>query len=219
MFHKLAPTVFLAFVVAACGEESNIPTEDTTAAVVGVGEQSFLGRGQLLERLEAEGDEETQELIEQAREARAAAKEAFQAGDKETAHAHAQEAREYLHQAIERTFPELAAQMEQRHAERGVRGSGGRHRGDRAERHGEMVDRLRSGADEEALALLDRAAESREAARTAHQAGNDEEAKLKMQEARETMLQAITRIDPEIASKMKAHRQQRSERHSKTKQP
>jgi hypothetical protein len=219
MFHKLAPTVFLAFVVAACGEDSNLPTEDTTAAVVGADEQSFPGRGQLMERLEAEGDDETQSLIEQAREARSAAKEAFQAGDKETAHAHAREARQYLHQAIERTFPELAARKEQRHAERGVRGSGGRHLGDRAGRHGEIVERLRADADEEALALLDKAAEAREAARAAHQSGNDEEAKLKMQEAREAMLEAITRIDPEIATKMKSHRQQRTERHGKTKQP
>ena len=39
MFHKLAPTVFLALAVAACGEDSNIPTEDTTAAVIGADEQ------------------------------------------------------------------------------------------------------------------------------------------------------------------------------------
>ena len=112
MLNRLIPIAFGALLVVSCSEDANIPTEDTTATVVGAEEQSFPGRGQLLERLEAEGDDETQVLLEQAREARAAAKEAFHAGDREAAHDHAREARSYIHQAIERTFPELAERME-----------------------------------------------------------------------------------------------------------
>jgi len=219
MFNRLIPIAFGALLVVSCGEDANIPTEDTTAAVVGADDQSFPRRGQLLERLEAEGDDETRALLEQAREARAAAKEAFQDGDRETAHDHAREARSYIHQAIERTFPDLAERMEQRKAERGDRGTRhGRQRSGDESRH-EAMSQLRAEADEEAIALLDQAAASRVAAKEAYQAGNEEEAKRQMQEAREAMREAITRIDPEMAAKMKARGQHRTERRDKTRQP
>jgi len=219
MSNKLIAIAFGALLVVSCGEDANIPTDDTTAAVVGADDQSFLRRGQLLARLEAEGDAETRGLLEQAQEARAAAKEAFQAGDRETAHDHAQEARSYIHQAIERTFPELAERMEQRKAERGDRGvRHGRHRRGDESRH-EALSRLRADADEEATALLDQAEAARVAAKEAYQAGNEEEAKRQMQKARETMHEAITRIDPEMAAKMETRRHNRLERREKTRQP
>ena len=219
MFNRLIPIAFGALLVVSCGEQANIPTDDTTAAVVGADDQSFPGRGQLLERLEAEGDAETRALLEQAQEARAAAKEAFQAGDREAAHDHAQEARSYIHQAIERTFPELAERMEQRKAERGDSGvRHGRHWGGDESRH-EAMSRLRAEADEETTALLDQAAAARVAAKEAHQAGNEEEAKRQIQKARETMHEAITRIDPEMAARMEARGKHRMEHRSKTRQP
>jgi flagellin-specific chaperone FliS len=219
MFNRLIPIAFGALLVVSCSEDANIPTEDTTATVVGAEEQSFPGRGQLLERLEAEGDDETQVLLEQAQEARAAAKEAFQAGDREAAHDHAQEARSYFHQAIERTFPELAERMEQRKAERGDSGvRHGRHWGGAESRH-EAMNRLRAEADEETTALLDQAAAARVAAKEAYQAGNEEEAKRQMQKAREAMHEAITRIDPEMAARMETRGKHRTERRSKTRQP
>ncbi len=219
MFNRLIPIAFGALLVVSCSEDANIPTEDTTATVVGAEEQSFPGRGQLFERLEAEGDAETQVLLEQAREARAATKEAFQAGDREAAHGHAREARSYIHQAIERTFPELAERMEQRKAERGDRGvRHGRHGGGDESRQ-EAMSRLRAEADEEATALLDQAASARVAAKEAHQAGNEEEAKRQMQNAREAMHEAITRIDPEMAARMEPRGKHRMERRSKTRQP
>ena len=219
MLNRLIPIAFGALLVVSCSEDANIPTEDTTATVVGAEEQSFPGRGQLFERLEAEGDAETQVLLEQAREARAAAKEAFQAGDREAAHDHAREARSYIHQAIERTFPELAERMEQRKAERGDRGvRHGRHwSGDESRQ--EAMSRLRAEADEETTALLDQAAAARVAAKEAYQAGNEEEAKRQMQKAREAMHEAITRIDPEMAARMEARGKHRMERRSKTRQP
>jgi hypothetical protein len=220
MFNKLIPLALGALLVVACGEDASIPTDDTSAAIVGSDDQSFPRRGQLLERLEAEGDAETRALVEQAQEARTAAKDAFQAGDREIAHAHAREAKGYLHQAIERTFPELAARIEQRRAERGDRGArSGGHWSDGEGRRREAMSRLRAEADDETVALLDQAAAVREAAREAFRAGNEEEAKLKMQEAHEAMRQAITRIDPELAAKMESHRQQRMERHGMKRQP
>ncbi len=216
MFNKLIPLAIGALLVVACGEDASIPTDDTSAAVVGSDDQSFPRRGQLLERLEAEGDAETRALLEQAQEARTAAKDAFQAGDRETAHAHAREAKGYLRQAIERTIPEQAARIEQRRAGRGDRGArSGEHRSDGEGRRREAMSRLRAEADDETVALLDQAAAVREAAREAFRAGNEEEAKLKMQEAHEAMRQAITRIDPELAAKMESHRQQRMERYGK----
>jgi len=219
MLNRLIPIAFGALLVVSCSEDANIPTEDTTATVVGAEEQSFPGRGQLLERLKAEGDAETQVLLEQAQEARAAAKESFQAGDREAAHDHAQEARSYIHQAIERTFPELAERMEQRKAERGYRGvRHGRHWSEDESRH-EAMSRLRAEADEETTALLDQAAAARVAAKEEYQAGNEEEAKRQMQKAREAMHEAITRIDPEMAARMEPRGKHRMERRSKTRQP
>ncbi len=216
MFNRLIPLALGALLVVACGEDATIPTDDTSAAIVGAGGQSFPRRGQLLERLAVEGDSETRALLEQAQEARVAAKEAFQAGHRETAHAHAREAKGYLHQAIERTFPELAARIEQRREERGDRAArSGRHWSDDEGRRREAMSLLRAEADDETVALLDQAAAVREAAREAFRTGNEEEAKLKMQEAHEAMRQAITRIDPELAAKMESHRQQRMERHRK----
>jgi len=219
MFNRLIPIAFGALLVVSCSEDANIPTEDTAATVAGAEDQSFPGRGQLLERLEAEGDAETQTLLDQAREARAAAKEAFQAGDRDTAHEHVREARSYFHQAIERTFPELAERMEQRKAERGDSGvRHGRHWGGDESRQ-EAMSRLRAEADEETTTLLDQAAAGRVAAKEAYQAGNEEEAKRQMQQAREAMHQAITRIDPEMAARMEARGKHRVERQSKTRRP
>jgi flagellin-specific chaperone FliS len=219
MLNRLIPIAFGALLVVSCSEDANIPTEDTTATVVGTEDQSFPGRGQLIERLEAEGDAETQVLLEQAREARTAAKAAFQAGDREAAHDHAREARSYIHQAIERTFPELAERMEQRKAERGDSGvRHGRHWAG-VESRQEAMSRLRADADEEATALLDQASAARMAAKEAYQAGNEEEAKRQMQKAREAMHEAITRIDPEMAARIEARGKHRTERRSKTRQP
>lgn len=215
MFNKLTAIAFGALLVVSCGEDANIPTDETTTAVVGADDQPFPSRWQLLERLEAEGDAETLALLERAREARAAAKEAFHAGDREAAHDHADEARTYIHQAIERTFPELAERMERHRTERGDRdvrhgrrwGEGGREG-----RHGEAMSQLREGADEETIALLDQAAAAREAAKEAFHSGDKEQAKLKMQEARTAMHEAITRIDPDLAARMESRAQHRMNR-------
>ena len=217
MFNKFIPLAVGALLVVACGEDANLPTDNAAVAVVGSDDQTFLRHRPLLERLEAEGDVKTRALLEQAREARTAAKESFRSGDSATARAHAEEAREYLHQAIERTFPELAARIEQRKAERGDRGTrSGRHMGEGEGRRPIAMRQLRAEADEETIALLDQAAAARMAAKEAHQAGNEEEAKRQMQEARAVMHQAITRINPAIASKMEAQSRHRMERHDKT---
>ena len=220
MFNKLIPLAIGALLVVACGEDANLPTDNAAVAVVGSDDQTFPRHRPLMERLEAEGDVETRALLEQAREARAAAKESFRSGDSATARAHAEEAREYLHQAIERTFPELAARMEQRKAERGDRGTrSGRNVGDGEGRHRIAMRQFRAEADEETIALLDQAAAARMAAKEAHQAGNEQEAKRQMQEARDAMHQAITRINPEMAAKMEAQSRHRMKRHGKTLKP
>ncbi len=217
MFNKLIPLALGALLVVACGEDASIPTDDTSAAVVGSDDQSFPRRGQLLERLEAEGDAETRALLEQAQEARTAAKEALHDGDTSTARAHAEEARGYLHQAIERTFPDLVERIEQRKAERGARS--GHRLGVGEGRHRAAMSQLRAEADDETIALLDQAAAARMAATEAHHAGNEEETKRQMQEARDAMHQAITRINPEMAAKMEAQSRHRMERRGKTLKP
>ncbi len=219
MFNKLIPLAIGALLVVACGEDASIPTDNTTVAVVGSDDQTLPRHRPLLERLEAEGDAESLALLERAREARMAAKEAFHTGDTATARAQAEEAREYLHQAIERTFPDLAARIEQRKAERGVWSGHRLGEGEGEGRHRQATSQLRAEADDETVALLDQAAAARMAAKEAHHAGNEEEAKRQMQEARAVMHQAITRINPDMAAKMEAQSRHRMERHGKTLKP
>ena len=91
--------------------------------------------------------------------------------------------------------------------------------GDGEGRHRIAMSQLRGEADEETIALLDQAAAARMAAKEAHQAGNEEEAKRQMQEARAAMHQAITRINPEMAARMEAQSRHRIERRAKTFKP
>jgi hypothetical protein len=76
-------------------------------------------------------------------------------------------------------------------------------------RRAERWSQLRAEADDSSLALLDRAAEARDAARAALRAGDEEEAKARMQEARDAMHAAMVRTDPEMADRMQQQRGQR----------
>lgn len=71
------------------------------------------GRAMMMERLQAEGDEITIELLARSEAARLKAQEAFQAGDNATAQISRQEAHAYMFTAVKRTFPEMADRMGQ----------------------------------------------------------------------------------------------------------
>ena len=96
----------------------------------------------MIERLRAEGDEITIELLARAEAAHVKAREAFQAGDQDAAQIRRQEAMAYMHAAVRRTFPEMADMMGQGmkgcQAESNL-GSCGMCQGGRAGRHGDST--------------------------------------------------------------------------------
>jgi hypothetical protein len=67
----------------------------------------------MMERLRAEGDEITIELLARSEAARVKVREAMQAGDQNAAQLHRQEAHAYMYTAVKRTFPEMADMMGQ----------------------------------------------------------------------------------------------------------
>ena len=67
---------------------------------------------------------------------------------------------------------------------------------------GQMIERLRAAGDSEALALLDRAETARQNAHDAFQAGDQEQARVYMLEARGYMHTAMIRTFPEMAERM-----------------
>ena len=96
----------------------------------------------MIERLRAEGDEITIELLARVEAAHVKAREAFQAGDQDAAQIRRQEAMAYMHTAVRRTFPEMADMMGQgmkgcqAESDPGFCGMG---QGGRAGRHGDST--------------------------------------------------------------------------------
>lgn len=237
---RLIPLAVAGLLVAACAEDATVPNDTPTSAATAADDQVFPGRFGMHQRLRAEGDAETLALLDKADEAREKARDAYRSGDTEAASIHRQEAMAYMHTAVKRTFPELAERMEQRReacqnqgdadscrmGKMGRRGTddaaSGRGMMREGQGRGRMAERwsqLRAEADEETLALLDQAAAAREAAKEAFQAGNEEEAKAKVQEAREAMHAAMTRIDPEVAGRRESRRGQGMRRGGKGRAP
>lgn len=86
------------------------PKKDSASAMA---PQGGPGPARMMERLRAEGDEITIELLARAEAAHVLAREAFQAGDTDAAQIRRQEAMAYMHTAVRRTFPEMADRMGQ----------------------------------------------------------------------------------------------------------
>ena len=86
------------------------PKGDSASAMA---PQGGPGRVRMMERLRAEGDEITIELLARSEAARAKAHEAVQAGDQDAAQLYRQEAHAYMFTAVKLTFPEMADRMGQ----------------------------------------------------------------------------------------------------------
>ncbi len=111
MYTKLIPMVFGALLLTVGSGQAQAPAGDTgTAMATG---QGGPGRARMMERLQAEGDDITIELMARSEAAREKAREAMQAGDQDAAQLHRQEAHAYMFTAVKRTFPEMADRMGQ----------------------------------------------------------------------------------------------------------
>lgn len=109
MYAKLIPMVFGALLLTASSGQAQVPAEGTAMPTTPGGP----GRVWMMERLRAEGDEITIELLARAEAAQIQAREAFQAGDQDAGQIRRQEAMAYMHTAVRRTFPEMADRMGQ----------------------------------------------------------------------------------------------------------
>jgi len=111
VYTKLIPMVFGALLLTVGSGQAQAPAGETgTAMATG---QGGPGRARMMERLQAEGDEITIELMARSEAARVKAREAMQAGDQDAAQLRRQEAHAYMFTAVKRTFPEMADRMGQ----------------------------------------------------------------------------------------------------------
>jgi hypothetical protein len=111
MYAKLIPMAFGALLLTVGSGQAQAPAGDTGTAMATA--QGGPGRARMMERLQAEGDEITLELLARSEAARVKAREAMQAGDQDAAQLHRQEAHAYMFTAVKRTFPEMADRMGQ----------------------------------------------------------------------------------------------------------
>jgi hypothetical protein len=111
MYAKLIPMVFGALLLTAGSGQAQMPEGETGTAMANA--QGGPGRARMMERLRAEGDEITIELLARSEAARVKAQEAMQAGDRDAAQLYRQEAHAYMFTAVKITFPEMADRMGQ----------------------------------------------------------------------------------------------------------
>jgi len=109
MYAKLIPMVFGALLLTAGSGQAQVPAEGKATTTA----QGGPGRARMMERLQAEGDEITIELLARSEAARAKAQQAMKAGDQDAAQLYRQEAHAYMFTAVKRTFPEMADRMGQ----------------------------------------------------------------------------------------------------------
>ena len=230
--------------VASCGSETMAPIDDATLdAIASEAVAQGLGRGHrmssLLARLEAEGDEETKALVAAAREHLAAARTARDEGNDELARGASRASREALHEAAQRTFPQMAdrggawqrsgtraermeglsedqrASMRERmKARRSARADGDtRFRTQSSE--GRMA-RLFAAAErlgnERVSELLDQARAEVEEARLAAERGDEEQARLHQEALREILGEVREELPEQIQNRGRGFRRGRRSR-------
>jgi hypothetical protein len=170
-------------------------TQDAVAAVQdGHARGAWRGPARLHDAIVANGDAESQALLTQAQEHRDAARQAMTDGDRDLARSEMEASRAAFHEAVARTFPDLAERM----ATRSGPDSGGPWRGMRDGRpFGRLADSILATGNQEAMSLLARADSARRSAREAFAAGHRDAAQRAMTEARDAMRSAVQAAFPD----------------------